>query len=364
MTWLDNRFIAILHLKVEQFPDIFRRSKMMRCSRNGFSSMLVATVIFAVLAGCDSNRNHAGAAEKHPIKISETDQGFSVTDGGQKVMFYQRRHKSMDGKYTRANYIHPLYGFDGEILTEDFPADHLHHRGVFWAWHQVWLGDKKLGDSWAAEDFFWDIYDAEILTIDSKARALKLHVNWKSPLLTDANGRQQAFIKETTTIRIHRAEGDIRKIDFRIELLALKDNMRLGGSEDAKGYGGFTTRIPLPDGLAFTGTNGPVEPTNLSVEAGPWLDFSGNLGGQGKTSGLAILCHSSSPGYPQRWILRRKGSAQNPVFPGRHPVPLSREKPLVLRYRLIIHRGGVNDVNLDELQAEYNSTPEPLFDKE
>jgi hypothetical protein len=336
----------------------------MRYFRNSFSTMLAVSAVIAAITGCSTNGNQAGAATQNPINISQTDQGFSIAEGEEQVMFYQRQHKSLDGKYTRANYIHPLYGLDGEILTEDFPADHPHHRGIFWAWHQVWLGDKKLGDGWAAIDFFWDVYDAEILTIDSQSRALRLGVYWKSPLLTDANGKQQAFVKETTTIRVHRAEGDIRKIDFQIELLALKDGMRLGGSEDAKGYGGFSTRIPLPDGLAFTGTNGPVEPTNLSVEAGPWLDFSGNLGGQGKTSGLAILCHSSSPGYPQRWILRRKGSAQNPVFPGRNPVPLSREKPLVLRYRLIIHRGGVNDINLDKLQAEYNSTPDPFFNKE
>jgi hypothetical protein len=331
---------------------------------NSISAILVVLAVFIALTGCSLNGDRAGTAVPNPIKISETDQGFSIAEGEEQVLFYQRKHKSLNGKYERADYIHPLYGLDGEILTEDFPADHPHHRGVFWAWHQVWLGDKKLGDNWAAQDFFWDVYDAEILTIDSQSRALKLHVHWKSPLLTDENGKQQPFVKETTTIRIHRAKNDIRKIDFKIELLALKDNMRLGGSEDAKGYGGFTTRIPLPDGLAFTGTDGPVEPTNLSVEAGPWLDFSGNLGGNGRTSGLAILCHKSSPGYPQRWILRRKGSAQNPVYPGRHPVPLSQDKPLVLCYRLIIHRGGVNDINLDKLQAEYNNLSNPLFDTE
>ena len=336
----------------------------MRYFRNHISTMLAVSAVLVAIAGCSPNGNHADASTLNPINISETGQGFSIAEGEEQVMFYQRQHKSMDGKYARANYVHPLYGLDGEILTEDFPADHPHHRGIFWAWHQVWLGDKKLGDSWAAQDFFWDVYDAEILTIDSQSRGLRLHVYWKSPLLTDADGKQRPFVKETTTIRVHRAEGDIRKIDFQIELLALKDNMRLGGSEDAKGYGGFTIRIPLPDGLAFTGANGPVEPTTLSVEAGPWLDFSGNLGAEGKTSGLAILCHSSSPGYPQRWILRRKGSAQNPVYPGRHPIPLSRDKPLILRYRLIIHRGDVNHVNLDRLQAEYNSSSDPLFDKE
>jgi len=313
---------------------------------NTRSGVLVITALL-LLTGCSSTT-------LNPINISQTGEGFAVKEGDQEVMSYQRQHKSLNGKYTRANYIHPLYGLDCEVLTEDFPPDHPHHRGVFWAWHQVWIGDKKIGDPWATIDTFWDVYDAKILTPDSKSRALQVHVYWKSPDWTDANGKQKPYVKETTTIRVHRAENDIRKIDFQIELLALEDGMRLGGSEDEKGYGGFTTRIPLPDGLEFIGTDGPVEPTNLSVEAGPWLDFSGNLGKDGKVSGLAILCHSSCPGYPQQWILRRKGSAQNPVYPGRHPVPLSREKPLVLRYRLIIHRGDSGEIDLDKLQAEYN----------
>ena len=41
------------------------------------------------------------------------------------------------------------------------------------------------------------------------------------------------------------------------------------------------------------------------------------------------------------WILRRRGSMQNAVYPGATPVPLPMEKPLVLRYRLVIHRGAV-----------------------
>jgi hypothetical protein len=325
--------------------------------RNGFLTMAVLAVS-AILIGCGPTKHPA----LNPIEIFETNEGFRITEADEKVMSYQRQHKSINGKFLRANYIHPLYGLDGQILTEDFPADHPHHRGIFWAWHQVWLGDKKLGDNWAAQDFFWDVYDAKILDVDSKSRALQVHVLWKSPLWTDADGKKKAFLKETTTIRVHPARNDIRKIDFEIKLLALENGMRLGGSEDVKGYGGFTTRIPLPDGLSFTGTDGPVEPNNLSVEAGPWLDFSGDFGKDGNISGLTILCHNSSPGYPQRWILRRKGSAQNPVYPGRHPILLSRDKPVILRYRLIIHRGKLSRRGLDKLQAEYNSELLPIFD--
>ncbi len=302
------------------------------------------------LTGCNTS-------SQNPISITETDQGFTVAEGSDTVMVYQREHKSLDGKYTRANYIHPLYSLDGDVLTEDFPPDHPHHRGVFWAWHQVWIGRNKIGDPWATVDTFWDVYDAKVLTPDSDTRALKLHVHWKSPKHTDSAGQQIPYMKETTTITVHRAQDDMRKIDFQIELLALEDNMRLGGSEDEKGYGGFSTRVILAPGLVFTGTDGEINPTNLSLEAGPWVDISGNLANATTTNGIAILCHGSSPGYPQRWILRRQGSAQNPVYPGREPVDLSKDKPLILRYRLILHRGNVNDLDLDRLQAEYNSEP-------
>jgi len=166
----------------------------------------------------------------------------------------------------------------------------------FWAWHQLWLGDVKVGDPWATVDSRWDIYHAKVSTPDSESRSLRIGLYWKSPLRTDSAGKPVPLVKETTTITVHRAKDDMRKIDFQIELLAMQDDMRLGGSEDAKGYGGFSTRIKLPQGLAFTGTDGPVEPTTLSLEAGPWIDISGKLGESDKISGLAILVHSSNPG--------------------------------------------------------------------
>jgi hypothetical protein len=334
---------------------VFGKDIQMAEYKKGFLILMSILTTSVLFAGCGQTDRQAGIERLNQIEITKTNEGFIVTEAEEKVMFYQRRHKSLNGKFMRANYIHPLYGLDGEILTEDFPADHPHHRGIFWAWHQMWLGDKRLGDSWAASDFFWDVYDTKILDLDSKSRAFQVYVYWKSPLWTDADGSKKAFLKETTTIRIHRVQNDMRKIDFEIKLLALEQGIRLGGSEDAKGYGGFTTRIILPDGLSFIGTDGPVEPKTLSVEAGPWLDFSGNLGRDGNISGLTIFCHDTSPGYPQRWILRRKGSAQNPVYPGRQPVLLSCEKPLILRYRLIIHRGKLSRGKLDKLQAEYNS---------
>jgi hypothetical protein len=41
----------------------------------------------------------------------------------------------------RACYLHPVWTPGGTIVTDDFPADHYHHRGIFWAWPRVKVGE-------------------------------------------------------------------------------------------------------------------------------------------------------------------------------------------------------------------------------
>jgi len=53
----------------------------------------------------------------------------------------------------RSDYIHPLYGPQGEILTKDWSKDHPHHRGIYWAWPEVdWRGQR--GDLHALQKVF------------------------------------------------------------------------------------------------------------------------------------------------------------------------------------------------------------------
>jgi hypothetical protein len=160
-------------------------------------------------------------------------------------------------------------------------------------------------------------------------------------------------VEERTVITVHPVAGDARAIDFEIALRALAPGIRIGGSEDPKGYGGFSVRVRMPDGLVFTGEKGPVIPEELQVAAGPWVDLSAPYGADGETSGVTILVHPDNPGFPQPWILRQKGSMQNPVFPGREAVEVPTDDPLVLRYRLVVHRGGARSADMERWQAEY-----------
>ncbi len=296
----------------------------------------------------------APAGQAAAVRVTKDPQGYWFTEGDTKVLFYQAERKALpDGQAARSNYFHPLYDLDGTILTEDFPADHIHHRGIFWAWHQVRVGGRTVQDQWVNRDSFWTVQEARTDS-DASSASLALRVLWESPLLTETGGGggRRPFVEERSVTRVHRAEGAIRKIDFDVQLRALVDDVEIGGSEDAKGYGGFSYRVVMPPDIRFTGAQGAVTPIENAVEASPWMDVSGSYGASG-TSGLTVLTHPSTTGFPQRWILRARGSMQNAVYPGRQPVAIPRDRPVLLRYRLVVHRGALAPADIERLQAEY-----------
>ena len=298
----------------------------------------------------------AANAQKVQLKIKKDAAYF--TEGKDSILSYQIAEKSLNGIATRCHYIHPLFGLDGEILTEDFPADHLHHRGVFWAWHQVYVGDKRLGDSWELKDFRWDIISVEELKGLGAARGIKTEVFWKSNLWVDADGNEKRVVKEVSTIKVYPAEKTYRQIDISIALLALVPNVQLGGSEDKKGYGGFSVRMRLPENIRFTGSTGSIQAKKTPVPSENWMDFSGALGKDGAEAGLSILCHPQNPKPSNQWILRSKNSMQNAVypFPGATAVPISQTQPTVLRYRLLVHDRKFKTKDLKTLFDSYSDT--------
>ena len=149
-------------------------------------------------------------------------------------------------------------------------------------------------------------------------------------------------------------KDNYRVIDFEISLLALEPNLKIGGSEDKKGYSGFSVRMKMPDDLKFTSSHGKVEPQTLQIDAGSWMDISGSLNSSGQEEGIVIICHPDNPMYPEKWILRKSGSMQNPVYPGREPVAVSMETPTVLKYRLVTYVGDLQKQSLLKFVKDYN----------
>lgn len=290
--------------------------------------------------------------------IQMTKSGFEVLDGDSKkrLLNYQLETKSKDGEYGRANYIHPLHDLDGNVLTEDFPADHKHHRGIYWAWHQVLIGDMRIGDPWICKNFEWDVVGIESHANVDQPLSVEIKCHWKSPDWMVA-GEMQPFALETVKLQFHPSAKNHRMIDFDIQIVALVPNLQIGGSENAKGYGGFSLRIKNPLELRFRGKTGTIEPKTNAVSAGKWLEISNK---DDKHNRIIVLTHKSLPEFPAPWILRnRSKSMQNVVYPGQHAKSVSNDpsKPLRLRYRLLIHRGEADAKTIEAWQSEYESTP-------
>ncbi|HAM09480.1 MAG: hypothetical protein A2X05_14375 [Bacteroidetes bacterium GWE2_41_25] len=297
--------------------------------------------IIASMSACKFN--------KAEFEFRQTDQGFELTENGKPVFFYQQAPKTLTGEYICNNYLHPLYNLNGDILTEEFPPDHPYHRGVFWTWHQIYLDTVSIGDGWINDGISQEV--VKVLTeVEKNLAEINAEVLWKSEDLPDG----KPFMKEKTSVIVHPAEADTRKIDFLIELNALVDKLEIGGSDDPKGYGGFCLRLNIPDNMVFTSETGTVTPQELQITAGRWMDFSGPFGNDKNTNGITLLCHHENPLYPSPWILRQKGSMQNAVFPGRERIKLDMNTPLILRYRLIIHNGDARAVDLKRMHAEYS----------
>lgn len=261
--------------------------------------------------------------------------GFLFMEGKDSIFFYQKSQKDKNGQFSRCNYLHPFYGVDGRVLTEDFPDDHLHQRGIFWAWHQVLIDGKQIADGWELKNFEQKVTSFEY-RLQKGAGVVDAIVEWKSP---EWKNGKEAYIKENTKITIFPKSGNYRRIDFEIQLKSLTDRLSIGGSNDEKGYGGFSARLKLPDNVNFSSENGAVEPQNLPIESGNFMNISGSFLNGNKQGGVIMFANESNPTPNKNWILRKSASMQNAAFPGKVPVGIPFDKPLVLKYSLIVYQG-------------------------
>lgn len=305
---------------------------------------IFTTVAFLMIFSCA----WAQVRQRSKFTVNQTPAGIALYEGGKPVLFYQVQPKSSTDGILYNNYIHPLYGLNGEILTEEFPIDHPYHRGIYWAWHQIYAGEASIGDSWVMKDVRFEVKTAKAEIRKGTARIL-LEADWISSGFR--NG--ETFLIEQTSITVLPVKNGKRIIDVSIELKPLFAGLSIGGSEDVeKGYGGFCARLVTPADLTFTSVNGPVIPTNAQVSAGHWMDFTGTFS-MAESSGITIFSHPSNPGSSTGWILRQKESMQNAVFPGSQRFSLSMKKVTRLHYRMLIHQGKAEIHDLLQEQVTY-----------
>ena len=258
------------------------------------------------------------------------DDGVTLTDGGKSVLFY-RTAAADPHEPGRLNYVHPIYAPDGTVLTEDRPADHLHQRGAFWSWHQVIVDGKPVADGWFMKGLTFHVREKRFKGDAAGGGTLVVNADW-----IVNSGPELAYVaRETTKVRVYPLKDGARRIDFDTVITARADALALGGSDDDKGYGGFSIRLVRPERLGFGSGGKSVIPTVGPIEAGKAMGFAWAPGPGVPAWTVGLACRAN--GAPiTRWILRKELSMQNCVFPGRAPFVLKKDQTLRLQSTLII----------------------------
>lgn len=250
----------------------------------------------------------------------------------------------------RSDYIHPLYGLQGEMLTSDWPdGGHPHHRGIFWAWPEVEYGNQR-GDIYALQR----VFARPTRNIEYTSGSVFAQIDAENLWMWEDN---VPIVNENAIIRVYHSTADNRIIDLTLKFLALKDSVTIA-TRFTNSYGGLNIRMQTPENQEisyFTDEKG-VNPIRA------WSDFAGIFEGNKSVSGLMVLQNKDNPEYPGSWREYPDLAWVQPTFPTPETrFHLSREEPLVLRYRLIIHAGEKLSDEIAKMSWDaYNSTKAPI----
>ncbi|MBM4085095.1 MAG: hypothetical protein FJ272_09930, partial [Planctomycetes bacterium] len=249
--------------------------------------------------------------------------------------------EGIDKKLARGDYVSALYGPDGETLTDDYPKDHPHHRGVNWSWATVrWQGQDR--DPFAVRG----IWARPVRLVRAVSGTVFAIIEAESEWRWDD---KEPVVHEQVVIRAFRGAAQGRCVDFEVRLRALVEGLQFCGRLN-NGYSGFNLRMVPADGQQIVFH---ADPADAAVRRS-WADYSASFrGGKGR-AGVAILQHETNPLYAQEWRKYENLNFFQPVYPGGAPIPMPKDRFVVLRYRLWIHPGAATADALSDAWWAYN----------
>lgn len=294
-------------------------------------------------------RAAAGRAPRFQI-ATEGPRSLRVREGERPVFVYNfdtiPAPEGVPTDRARAAYVHPIWGLDGEVLTDDFPRDHYHHRGLFWAWPHVTIEGEPRRDLWALSGVRHAFETWLERHEGVGAAVLGVENTWRVD--------DRAVMDERVRLTVYPSEANQQVIDLRATWIPRGKPITLAGAE-GKSYGGVTLRFgPRPEKETTILSDRGDTPDDLPMTRLSWADLSAKFEGRSTPSGIALLVAPDHPDFPPEWLTRHYG-ALCVGWPGVKPKTLPAGEPVTLRYRLIIHRGLGNRDRLAASESQFGA---------
>jgi hypothetical protein len=233
-------------------------------------------------------------------QIHKKPNGLQVTMRGKPVFFYNTATimppAGQPDHYKRSGFIHPLQSPAGNVLTDDFPAGHMHQHGLFLTWVNTTFRGEKL-DFWNQHAKTGTVEHAAVLDISngpvfSRMRTRLHHVSLKHGKVLEEIWTITVYaVKDHFMFDLHSDQVNISSDTLYINKYHY-GGMAFRGSKQWNRHDSLHFRNNWQILTSEGKTNDSANHSHAS-----WVDASGPI--NGKMSGLTIISDPSNFRHPQ-----------------------------------------------------------------
>jgi len=296
--------------------------------------------------------------------------GVSAHRVGSKIEFWEGQNRRLEYQaepgdlprgdikesYRRGGYLHPVWSPGGNVVTDDFPANHVHHHGVWFPWTKTKFKGR--------EPDFWNMRAesgrVEFVQID----------RYFSGSVFGGFSAQHRFVD----LLIDGGETALNET-WSVKVYSLFKNSAVG-IFDLESVQTCATESPLilPEyrygGLGFRGreewdgrenthfltSNGETDRVKGHATRADWCYIGGDT--EGKRTGIVVMCHPDNFRAPQPMRLH----PTEPFFcyaPQQlGEMSIEPGKPYVSKYRFLVIDGEPSVKQISRYWADYSHPPE------
>ena len=293
--------------------------------------------------------------EKPIFKIEENKNGqLTVFEEGNPALTYNFGMQLKEGvpkRYQRSSYIHPIYDLKGNILTDDFPDDHYHHRGLSWMWPKIFIDSVRYD--------LWHIYGQQGDLEGIHQVFEKWLMKEVGPICATFGAKNiwqldsgQKVMDEWVYVKVYKANENSRAIDIK---LVFKASVEIGlEGQTKKGYGGLNFRFSPRIETKITSQFGKEEDSDL--KSLPWADQSAIFGDNNYFSGVSIFQRKSNNNFPAGWCLRHYGFL-GVEWPGVERYNMNPGETFTLSFRILVHQGNAVEGSVESAYKIFSDPP-------
>ena len=285
--------------------------------------------------------------------------------GGREVVTYQLSKRGMRGTsipriYHRDGYLHPVRTPGGQIVTDDYPLDHLHHHGIWSAWART-IFQGRTPD-------FWNMGSGS-----GRVEVRKLNHVWNGSVYAglnvshdyiDMTDEEVTALQESWNLTVYSSPMELNLLDLELVQSTATDSALVFSQHR---YGGVGVRghrdWRTEEAVEFITSAGLTRENGHATRA-RWCHMGGLINGQ--HAGITVLSHPENSNAPQPMRIHPTEPFFNFAPTQTESLILLPDEPLTLNYRFITYDEFPGEDLLDALWEDYtnpltiriiNSTP-------